>query len=59
MTFDLFIFGFVAYRYQLGKTISEKLISGAVSTAEGGIEKLMPFEDRIERKMDKRMKDEE
>ena len=53
------IFGFVAYRYQLGKTISEKLISGAVSTAEGGIEKLMPFEDRIERKMDKRMKDEE
>ncbi|MEO6729495.1 MAG: hypothetical protein ABIM99_06260 [Candidatus Dojkabacteria bacterium] len=51
--------GFIAYRYQLGKTISEKLISGAVSTAEGGVEKLMPFEDRIERKMEKRMKKEE
>ncbi|MFS8131093.1 MAG: hypothetical protein ACMG57_03875 [Candidatus Dojkabacteria bacterium] len=46
------ILGFIAYRYQLGKTISEKLISGAVSTAE----EFMPFEDRIERKMEKKMK---
>jgi hypothetical protein len=50
------VLGFVAYKYQLGKSITERFLGAAMGTAEEAAERLMPFEERIEKDLEKKSK---